>query len=137
MKYTEFSHLDKQTLKMLKKIRKGLVNSRYEVKLLPINTVIELMERVIKESYSDEMYEYVEVEPESIPIGDGTFSLNTNILRDELDGYFIINKSIIRRKNIDLTDRYSAAVIISSYKEQKARALVYKMIGHYSANWWY
>ena len=22
-------------------------------------------------------------------------------------------------------------------KEQKARALVYKMIGHYSANWWY
>ena len=137
MKYTEYSHLDKQTLKMLKKIRKGLINSRYEVNLLPINTVIELMKRVIKESYSDEMYEYVDVEPRFIPVGNGNFSLETEILRDDLDGYFIINKSIIRRRNIDLTDRYSAAVKISHYKEQKARALVYKMIGHYSANWWY
>ena len=137
MKYVEYSHLDKQTLRMLKKIKKGLENSCHVVNLLPINTVIELMDRVIKESYSDEMYKYVDVEPRFIPLDNGNFSLETDILRDELDGYFIINKSIIRRKNIDLTNRYFAAVKISHYKEQKARSLVYKMIGHYSANWWY
>lgn len=137
MKYTEYTHLDEVVYSNLKKIRKGYKKSPYHDEPNNLNVVINLMDLVRKEYYQTELYKYMDSEPVFTKLDSGNFSVRTNVTRDELDGYFKLNQSIIRRHKIDLTDRHLAAIKISHLKEQKARQLVYSMIGFYSANWWY
>lgn len=117
-----------------------------------ITILLNLIERVRTEFYSMEHYDYIEMNHRFEPSGskwvnpetdeeEETFTMETDILEDNLDVYFEKYKGTFKRvnkqfPNFDINDRKQAAFYIGHYLQDRSNRLLYKILESELQSFW-
>jgi hypothetical protein len=115
-----------------------------EGQVFKLRTCVRLIQKLQDGYYTTEMHEYWENEMRMEPIeGSTNYSLEFDELRNDLDQYLIKYPNDIRRalkstylKDIKEPTNRQIAIVVSRFREDKAKKLLFQIMERNIFSWW-
>jgi hypothetical protein len=117
-------------------------HSGWEQHVRDMNICISLIDK-LNDYYETEYFDYIDESFEFVPIeGSTSYTLESEVLRDNLDEFFAKNKLLYKKvveqlksKNLD-NDRSYIAIRICRLKHSKAKRLLFNILNDQLESWW-
>jgi hypothetical protein len=115
-----------------------------EGQVFKLRTCVRLIQKLQDGYYTTEMHEYWENEMRMEPIeGSTNYSLEFDELRNDLDQYLVKYPNDVRRalkstylKDIKEPTNRQIAIVVSRFKEDRAKKLLFQIIERNIFSWW-
>jgi hypothetical protein len=117
----------------------------YEHEVSRMRLCVKLIERVQEEWYGMEYFDYHTSTFEFIPTenkdenGDPYYTMHSEIIEDNLDGYFkkypLIYKRVVAKLGSD-SDRTLIALYMGRKNHERAKRLLFNILNEHIENWW-
>ena len=117
----------------------------YEHEVARMRLCTKLIERVQEEWYGLEYFDYYETKFDFIPTedkdenGDPYYTMQSEVIEDNLDGYFkkypLIYKRVVAKLGSD-SDRSRIALYMGRENHERARRLLFNTLNTHIERWW-